>query len=104
LSWTLGQDANAVSQIDSERRNGLSNDQSSQARAIAADKWRRPDAKYAPTITQSISALLLGSVNYALGQYEQAEAMVEAQKFEGGSIKHDISVAVSKVPHLMMQK
>ncbi len=26
------------------------------------------------------------------------EGMVEAQKFEGGSIKHDVSVAVSKVP------
>jgi len=43
-------------------------------------------------------AALAASERQATAFWAIREGMVEAQNFEGGSIKHDVSVAVSKVP------
>jgi FAD/FMN-containing dehydrogenase len=43
-------------------------------------------------------AALAANQRQATAFWSIREGLVEAQKFEGGSIKHDVSVAVSKVP------
>jgi FAD/FMN-containing dehydrogenase len=43
-------------------------------------------------------AALAANQRQAAAFWSIREGLVEAQKFEGGSIKHDVSVAVSKVP------
>ncbi len=48
-------------------------------------------------------AVLSGSLEQAAGLWDLRERLPEAQKREGGSIKHDVSVPVSKVP-LFLQR
>ncbi|UWU14913.1 FAD-binding oxidoreductase [Rhizobium sullae] len=48
-------------------------------------------------------AAIASSVAQQKALWHMRESMSEAQKPEGGSIKHDVSVPVSKIPHFMQE-
>ena len=48
-------------------------------------------------------ATIADSIDRRHALWRLREFIVEAQKFEGGSIKHDISVPIAAVPEFMAQ-
>ena len=48
-----------------------------------------------------IDAVIASSVAQQKALWHMRESMSDAQKPEGGSIKHDVSVPISKIPHFM---
>lgn len=73
----------------------------------------RPDGQAAATLESLLEsafessfiadAALAASLAQAQSFWELRENMSEVQKFEGGSIKHDVSVPVSKIPAFIAQ-
>jgi FAD/FMN-containing dehydrogenase len=50
-----------------------------------------------------IDAVIASSVAQQKALWHMRESMSDAQKPEGGSIKHDVSVPISKIPHFMAE-
>lgn len=50
-----------------------------------------------------VDAVIAESLDQAESLWRMRESLPEAQKFEGGSIKHDVSVPVSRVPEFIDQ-
>ncbi|MGO8264373.1 FAD-linked oxidase C-terminal domain-containing protein, partial [Rhizobium ruizarguesonis] len=50
-----------------------------------------------------LDAAIAASVAQQKAIWHMRESMSDAQKPEGGSIKHDVSVPVSRIPHFMAE-
>jgi FAD/FMN-containing dehydrogenase len=62
-----------------------------------------PDGVLEQCLADALDAVVATSSAQRLALWALRENMSEAQKFEGGSIKHDVSVPLSKVPHFIRE-